>query len=76
MFVMDENNPFYESLTLFAVVWLFGLAFFILTVVYIVTFSRSKSCLEVCQAVLNEDVIPLQELFDIAIMDAVAVVFR
>lgn len=46
------------------------------TIIYVLTLCRSESSLEIGDAVLSENVVPLEELLDIAVVNTVAIVVR
>ena len=46
------------------------------TIIYVLTLCWSESGLEIGDAVLSENVVPLEELLDIAIVNTVAIVVR
>ena len=46
------------------------------TIINILTLCRSESSLEISDAVLSENVVPLEELLDIAVVNTVAIVVR
>lgn len=46
------------------------------TIIYVLTLCRSESSLEIGDAVLSKNVVPLEELLDIAVVNTVAIVVR
>ena len=48
----------------------------ILTIINIITLSRSKSCLEVSDAILSQDVVPLKQLLDVTVVYTITIIVR